>query len=215
MIPFNKFMYLWPPRPETAIQFGSSQFKSLASNDKWVAQAKMNGQRNTIYVDPSGNIEMWNRHKEKHRNYKLSKELSDQILSAFPNNGEWLVLDGELLHNKGPHVKNTIYIWDVLVHNSKLLVGTEYLMRYVLLSSMNRAISEDDIAIKVTDNIWMPRNIFPIEYDRIWKNYVEKISYVEGFMLKNLRSLLEPMVVQKNNSGWQVRCRKQSKICKF
>lgn len=212
---YQKFMYLTPPRPVTTIKPFSSHYEAMKKRKNFIAQLKMNGQRNGLYVDPDVDIDMWNRHKTHHLNYNAQawvvEMLKDIIKSSNATPGKWLVLDGELLHCKDKTTKNIFYFWDVLVHDGEYLLGTTYEERHQMLLDLFAplgAVHEDEGVIKVTDNFWLAKNIAPEQYDEAWKQ--TKTSYVEGFVFKNKKGKLAPCIGERNNSDWMVRCRRKS-----
>ena len=165
---------------------------------------------------PSGgaSIDMWNRHQSHHLNYNVQPWFVEHILSTLKPVGKWLVIDGELLHCKDASVKNTIYLWDVLVYNGEYLVGMSYGDRYALLQTLFKVpIIEEPFMAKVSENIWLARNIKPEQYDEAWK--LTAISYIEGLVFKRLDGKLAPGIREQNNSDWMVRCRKISGRHKF
>jgi ATP-dependent DNA ligase len=211
---YKKFMYLWPPRPQTTIKPFSSHFEAMKKRANWIGQLKMNGQRNGLYVDPDGGIDMWNRHNTHHLNYNAQAWVIDMLKKIIAESkaipGQWLVLDGELLHCKDKTTKNIFYFWDVLVYNGEYLIGTTYEERHKILLDLFSAItpvSEDEGVIKVTDNFWLAKNIEPEQYDEVWKR--TETSFVEGFVFKNKIGRLKPCIGMKNNPDWMVRCRKE------
>lgn len=205
----NRFFYIYPPRPVGAIEFKSEYFESLKAKG-WVGQMKLNGQRNLLYVRPDGEIELWNRHREKHRNFVMPPWLNDQIKSTLNlSEGKWTVLDGELLHAKDSTTKNIMYFWDVLVYNSEYLLNTSYQQRYDLLTQNIipiAGLTPTDEAIKISDNLWVAYNIPPSGWDECWK--LTSKSYVEGLVFKNLQATLKPGFNKENNGDWLIRCRK-------
>lgn len=211
---YNSFTYLYPPRPTTAVEFGGATFNDL-KDIGWVAQLKLNGQRNVIYIGPGKVVEFWNRHREKHRNYSPPSWIIEELLDIFhPKDNEWLVIDSELLHAKDPKVKNTIYVWDILVSGNKLLLDTTYDERYELLrSTIDCTPYHNGITLQLSDHLWLAENYHSDEWDDRWG--ATKESYVEGFVIKNPEGRLKPMFKEKNNSEWQTRCRKSTASYRF
>jgi len=212
----DKFMYFWPPRAKTSVKFGSDHQKKLADSNLWVAQFKLNGQRNLTYIDPDGNFQFWNRHKEEHRSYSPPDFLRDELRDVLGvERGKWSVFDGELLHLKDKTIKNTIYLFDVLVFNGKFLLNSTYFDRHQLLRETTGTTdaSRDDIAIKPTKHVWVADTLRPNEWDDAWKH--TDISYIEGFVFKKVDARLKPCIVEKNNTEWQIRCRKPTKNYQF
>ena len=210
---FEKFIYLYPPRPETSVQFGSKAFNGF-KKPGWKAQYKLNGQRNLIFIEPDGNIQLWNRHREKHRNFKCPGWLIEEIQSQMHvERGKWTVIDGELLHAKHASVKNTMYLWDVLVLNGEYLINTTYADRYKMLSDVLDVNGQNDFANVISDHIWFARNIEPEMWDSAWEK--TSVPIIEGFVLKNTLARLAPGFSSRNNSSWMVRCRLETKNYKF
>jgi ATP-dependent DNA ligase len=205
-IVYSKFMYLWPPRPKTAMKPFSPQFEKIKEKSNYRAQLKLNGQRNVIYISPKGEVDMWNRHKERHRNYKLPDWLRDQILDVLDIKKKWIVIDGELLHAKDATTKNILYWWDVLVCDNEYLLGHTYEERFQMLRDRVKTQESENWISKATDNIWVADMIGPEDYEKAWEQTAT--SYVEGFVFKDIKSKLAPCIGEKNNGIWQVRCRK-------
>lgn len=208
MLPYDKFMYLWPPRPETTIKPMSSHYEIMKSRRNFYAQFKKNGQRNVLYIDPDFNIQWWNRHASGHLNYNAPPWLVDEIKSVVKPTGKWMVIDGELLHNKDRTVKNALYWWDILVYDGQYLVGTKYHERQrILLDALTPPTSGDEAEWTMSPHITVARNIPPEKYDEMWQK-AQSISVVEGFVFKNINGTLKPCIGEHNNSDWMVRCRK-------
>jgi len=204
------FLYLWPPRPETAIAPMSPQFQTMKSRPNFIAQLKMNGQRNVLYFSPDGDIQWWNRHGGHHQNYTPPTWLEEEIRSVVQFRGKWIVIDGELLHNKDKTIKNHLYWWDILVLDNDYLVGKTLAERQEMLSGTLRPpVSETTGVFRLSEHISVARNILPEMYDEMWQQ--TEVSYIEGFVFKHLNAKLMPCVGKKNNSSWQVRCRKTHK----
>lgn len=203
---YEELIYLWPPRPQTAIKPTKKTFEKIAKRKNWMAQLKLNGQHNIIYISPDREISLYNRHHGKHRNYKLPLWLREQILSVVDNDGKWMVIDGELLHNKDRVIKNTLYWWDLLVCNNEYLIGTSYEDRHKMLLNKVEIPDASPPIIKATDNIWLAMNISPDQYKNFWSR--TNTSYVEGYVFKNMSAPLRPCITENNNGDWQLRCRK-------
>jgi hypothetical protein len=151
---------------------------------------------------------MWNRHKERHRNYSPSPKIIEQLLASLDLPDGWAVLDSELLHNKDKDVKNTIYIYDVLVAGGQQLIGETYLQRYNQLMSIVRPSETRQLYTELqSNNIWLANNITPAGWDEGWAHTLA-LPWVEGYVLKRVNQPLYPGIAVENNGGWLVRCRK-------
>ena len=212
-IPYEKFLYLWPPRPQTTIKPGSKHFEAMKKRAGYCGQLKLNGQRSPIYIDPDMNVALWNRHGGRHLNYNVPAWLVEQVQASVKHTGMWLVIDGELLHAKDKSIKNTLYWWDVLVFEGCYLIGTTYEHRHEMLREIVDVKEDDGGIAKVTDNIWLADIFSPDKYDEMWKR--TQTSWVEGFVFKKLDAKLQPCVRQKNNESWQLRCRRKSNSYRF
>ena len=178
----------------------------MKKRSTWRAQLKMNGQRNVIYISPEFEVQLWNRHHEHHKNYTFPNWLLDELKSVVKTNGKWMVIDGELLHAKDTTTKNIFYWWDLLVCNNEYLVGVPYEQRYQMLRERVEINGSEGFVSKATEHIWIADMIPPEHYDKAWEETAT--SYVEGFVLKDIKSKLAPCINEKSNGVWQVRCRK-------
>jgi ATP-dependent DNA ligase len=185
----------------------------MKGRTSWRSELKLNGQRNGVYISPEGEVQFWNRHYGHHLNWSCPSWLVQQVLEVVPPTGQWIVLDGELLHAKDRGVKNTFYWWDILVDNGEYLVGETYQTRYDRLRALIKTTETDGQIAKATPNIWIAELIQPEDYDRAWK--ATETSWVEGFVFKNMAGKLKPCVGEHNNHDWMVRCRKQHRAYRF
>ena len=144
-IPYTEFRYIFPPRPATRVKFKSPMYVKFRDDGNWVAQYKLNGQRNVIFISPDRQVDMWNRHKERHKNYKPNEKLANQLLSVLDLPPGWAVLDSELMHAKDKNVKDTIYLYDVLALGGQQLIGETYLQRYNKLAEIVKGGEKNDL----------------------------------------------------------------------
>lgn len=211
-MPYDKLLVLFPPRPDNNREYGSPGYRELLEDSDWIAEIKVNGQRNTLYAEPVGDthkLHWWSRDKDPHRNFMAPDWLQEEILKTLKLvKGKWSVIDGELIHAKDASVKNTVYFWDVLVHAGQYLVGTTRKERHDLLFEITGAADAPsvDFIRRVTNSIWVADTIEHKDWDQ-WPR-LTKTSWIEGFVLKNELGRLTFGLSSKNNSGWQVRCRK-------
>lgn len=161
--------YIFPPRAENCTtKDQAAEFLKMG----WIPQIKYNDTRCLIKILPDYNIQLWNRHGERIKNYNCPDWILEQIknlaetLQLNPN--EWHLLDGGLLDQKHRAIKDTIVIWDILVENSEHLIGTTYAHRYASvhtrISSLetywysNPHHDPIDFGIKISDNLLLARN---------------------------------------------------------
>lgn len=204
-------MYIYPPRPSTETKFKSQLYERLKQSG-WIAQVKANGQRSVEYFHPDGKLMMWNRHKAHHRNYTLPSWLDTELRAAIKIKPDtWEIIDSELLHAKDATVKNTFYLYDLLVHEGEYLTGTSYQQRHKLLMDIagaSEANLVDGWRYQVSEHIWVARNLPPEMWDDTWG--LTSTSWIEGFVLKNPVGRLLPGITPSNNGDWMIRCRKLS-----
>ena len=87
---YNKFRYIFPPRPKNAIP---SDELTFWDNDSLLGQPKLNGSNTTIYTNGEKHIVM-NRHNQRLTNFRITDE---EVASMYRGNGEWMVINGEYM----------------------------------------------------------------------------------------------------------------------
>ena len=182
--------FLYPPRPTKAI---ASSLIPYFESEGYIAQLKKNGTCTVISVDDGGQVTWNTRHNEAHKAWTPTKELTDYF-SAFRNS----VFVGELLHSKGPSVKNTIYLFDVLIYLGRDLVGTTLTKRLEILKSV----------IPISTKILLAET-----HSKDLKGLFDSLAdpLDEGIVLKNPDAVLRTCSRDGLNAGWQVKCRKGTK----
>lgn len=203
---FDAYQYLWPPRPEKAIP---DNLLGYYEQKKWIAQVKKNGTCTVLYVQPDRRVIVKTRHKSDHKAWKPSKEFTDQFQELLPGAG-WFVFAGELLHSKTPHIKDTIYLFDLLVDNGNYLVGETLQARlkrlHTLFPRKVKTISNSHYV--VTPKLWVAETITRRFQERFNKLDLKED---EGLVLKDPTAKLNFCVKMDSNSASQVKCRKPTK----
>lgn len=201
-LPFDEWKFLWPPRPETVINPVTVGFYE----DKgWIAQHKLNGTCSLIGVSPDGELHNLTRHGEKHKRWV---PVRSRVIVDFAPKGVWTVFLAELLHEKTTTVKDTLYIFDLLVQSSQQLVGTTQEYRQTLLSAMFLdPLNEVESHFVIHPNIWLAKPVVSGFADVFASIKARKDKLVEGLVLKNPQGVLEPMFKTGNNQSWQVKAR--------
>lgn len=206
---FDGYQYLWPPRPEVAIPANLLQYYE---DKKWIAQYKKNGTCTLIYVRPDKTIITKTRHRTDHKQWTPKKEFAAQF-SDLPGSG-WYVFAGELLHSRTKHIKDTVYLFDLLVDDGEYLVGATLRARLDQLRALfpvqARAITKGHYV--VTPTLWIARTI-KANFTRIYKELTAKED--EGLVLKDPNAKLKLCVNPKSNSASQVKCRRPTKNYNF
>ena len=210
---YEGYTYLWPPRPDTAIPDNMLHFYEKRG---WVAQMKKNGTCTVVFVSPEGEIIYKTRHNDDHKMWHPTDK-SSAIFKDLPGEG-WYVFVVEVLHNKTTLVKDTVYIFDIMVNDGDLLVGKTFTERMDMLKEIFGVHdAENVISISNTShyvlnsNAWLARTIegnFE-SIMRIANNQKPKegAPIDEGIVLKNPNAKFDMPGRKTSNSKWQVKCR--------
>lgn len=185
---------IFPPRPENAINPLMIPFYEKRG---WWADIKKNGTCTVIDVQDDGAVEWWTRHGERHRQWTPTAELT-----AFFQNFPGSTIVGELLHNKGPSVKNTIYVFDIIRHDGNSLIGTTFRHR------REKVLPEIAKVVPLHGNVWIAKT-HTRDLLGLFKGLHDPLD--EGVVLKNPDGILEPCWSKTNNNGWQVKSRRPHK----
>ena len=211
---YEGYTYLWPPRPDKAIPDNMIHFYT---NRGWVGQMKKNGTCTVLFVSPEKEIITKTRHNSEHKMWKQGESNALDIFKTLPGEG-WYVFVCELLHNKTALVKDTFYIFDIMVNDGELLVGSTFTERQDQLKNMFNIIDEDNVVslshnshYVLNRNVWLAKTI-TTGFDQVMRlanqqKPVEGAPVDEGIVLKNPLAKLEMPGRQKSNSRWQVKCR--------
>lgn len=153
--------YLYPCKPNP-LSPESRFFAEIDRDISWAAEIKKDGWRCMVYRDKK--ITLWTRHKTT-----IQKTLSfrDSLLSI----PEQTILDGELL-------KNSLYLFDILMFRDRLLIELPLFERRKYLEEAISRISDPAIEIATQVRIGKVK----LYYEAI----EEKVN--EGIVLKKLDS---------------------------
>lgn len=201
-------MYLWPPRPEKKVM---PDLLPMFATMGWEAQVKKNGTCTVLSYDASsGVLEAWTRHKEPHKLW--NPDPSSPCLHKLKElRGGLYVLVGELLHSKVPGIRDTLYLFDILVHNDHPLDGHALRERAKLLHSLWPEKLGHQFNV-VDDRLWTA-NLIAGNALPLFRSLTAPED--EGVVLKDPTAPLGPCYHQVNNQGWQVKCRRPTKMLGF
>lgn len=203
---------LYPPRPVSKIVAG--ELGKYEASGKWVAQRKFNGTRNLIHILPDGQVELFTRYGEPHKQFEMSDSLRNQILSLNIQGGLEYWLDGELLDAKTstPAYKGRIVMYDVLFAR-KYLFGVNQMKRLDTLRDLCGDPQELEpnlgLALRVSDHLWMAETFvagFHEEYER----FIDQPE-IEGLVLRRKDATLDHVGTKPFEVSWVLRCRKPHK----
>ena len=214
MIKYNKFAYIYPPRPSNAIP--TSEIDSY-DNESMFCQIKLNGSNCVIFTNGI-DIHIMNRHNQPLTNFQITKEeiIRDLYKSS---NGQWQIINAEYLNKNKKDEKNQTFnhklvVFDILTFESDYLVGKTFQERVNLLDSIYGKVECDkDYLYKISDNIYRVKSYstdFKSLYDRL-----SNIDMVEGLVMKRSKAKLELGVSEKNNTRSQIKVRKPTKNYRF
>ncbi len=214
MIKYDRFRYIYPPRPENASP--PSEIDSY-DNESMISQAKINGSNAVIFTNGI-DVHVMNRHNQRLTNFQITKEeiIKDLYKST---NGNWQVINAEYLNKSKKDEKNQTFnhkliIFDILTFNSDYLVGKTFGERITLLDELYGKVEcEKEYLYKISDNIYRVKS-----YEGSFKSLYERltpIDMIEGLVMKRRNAKLELGVSEKNNTKSQIKFRKPTKNYHF
>jgi hypothetical protein len=208
MIDYQSFQYLFPPRPKNAIPH---QDLKIWDNGTMLAQPKINGSNCTIYTNGE-NVFVYNRHGQRMSGFDIDKS---DILELYKGKG-WWVFNGEFTNKgkkneSGESFQNKFCLFDILVSDSKYLLGTTFSHRVDLMKSLYG--SSDNYLTKLNKSIYLV-NSFNNNFSDIYQSLIN-IDMIEGLVLKRKNGKLEIGASENNNTKSQIKARKPTKNYKF
>jgi ATP-dependent DNA ligase len=214
---YESFRYIYPPRPKNAV--------SPEDLIKWegmgmTAQLKFNGSNCLVFTNGERIIPM-NRHGERITGFTLNTDQIKNLYQSATNvTGSWMVVNGEWMNKskldeRGVSFNGNFVIFDILVKDSKYLVGKTFSER---IEIMDKAWGVDESGDKdylytISDNIWRVKSI-----DLGFEGYFNKMSdidMIEGLVLKRKNARLEIGNTENNNIKSQIKSRKKTKNYKY
>lgn len=206
MIKYEKFRYIYPPRPE--INLPSSELVKY-DNGLWFGQPKLNGSNVTIFTNGT-ELHIYNRHNSPLSNVKMTNQ---EFLSLHRGKG-WFVLNGEYMNkakinSKGEAFNHKLVIFDVLVYNGTQTIGMSFDERIKLLNTLFKSTEYDGYINKIDGNVYIVKSFYE-NFDTIYQKIVQ-IDMYEGWVLKKRTSKLKNGLSEKNNTDSQIKFRKPTK----
>lgn len=208
MTAYKVWEYLWPARPIKAV---SQSLLPFYQGQGWISQVKKNGTCTVLGISPEKEIYSFNRHAEPHKAWKASWK--SPALKPFLNLPDrWFVFEPELLHSKTKEIKDTLYLFEILVADSEFLLGTTWEERQQIISGLfpNIIKGEPGCGYNLVEdsNLWLSTPVVG-DFQQAFKNLRGEEN--EGLVLKDPKARLEFCYTDTANSRWQVKCRKTSK----
>jgi hypothetical protein len=216
---YSKFMYLYPPRPVQTIH--PSELNKY-DDGTFIAQPKYNGTCCLVFISETDLIVM-----NRHRGTIFSDYKNIDFRGMYRGKG-WMVVCGEFLNkNKkgedGNPFNLKFIIWDILVYNGEYLIGSTFGDRIKLIEDLYPCSKMRVSGSKLEhfEHLCMTnhKNIFIAPtYNRNFQvlyNSIVDTDLYEGLVLKRADAKLTYGLSEKNNNGWQIKCRKPTKSYKF
>lgn len=205
---YNKFRYIFPPRPKNAIPVDELDFWD---NNTLLSQPKLNGSNSLIFTNGEKVIVM-NRHNQTLTNVRVT---TDEIKSIYKGNGEWMVLNAEYMNKSqndetGRPFNHKFVIFDILVLEGNYLVGTTFEQRVAILNDLYDQVDcEKEHLYGISENIYRVKSYNGGFLDLY--NDLIKIDMYEGLVMKRKNAKLELGTNEMNNVRSQLKCRKPTK----
>jgi hypothetical protein len=204
---YDAYNFISPPRAEQKI---STMLLPFYERRGWQAQIKKNGTSSLIFVAPNKELVTKTRHGEDHKAWQVTPG-SGAIFKRLPGKG-WYVINAELLHSKTPHIKDTHYIYDVLVNDGVVLFGTTYAQRYAILQKLflHNPLACEQSHYILDAHTWLARNVRE-NFQGVFNAL--KNDEDEGLVLRDMTGKLS--LSDSANAAWMCKVRRTHKNYTF
>ena len=208
---YSKWKFLFPPRPEYAI---ASAMLRYYEGRGWLAQYKKNGTNTLLGISPKKEIIAMTRRGEPHKAWQVTEHIKKELARLFPE-PKWFVICAELLHNKNATIKDTIYIFDVLVWNGDFLFDSTFLERQELLDKrlITNVEAQSHYVCDTEGKVWYAKR-FEKGFRKMFAS-IRDARIDEGLVIKDPKGRLRSCRTATDNASWQVKCRHPSKHYQF
>lgn len=228
MIKYEKYRYIFPPRPENAVHVDAI---AEYDNGEYMGQPKLNGDSMLVFTNGEELVYM-NRHNKAFKkampNMDRLKQLHRQTVKPGSADKKWIVLVGEYMdkgkrNEWGENFNGNFVIFDVLVLDSVQLIGRTFEERERMLDKLygtdDKEITKDGVRQHEFLYVTAVPGVYRVKSFReslraVWNRLVE-IDMYEGLVLKRAKAKLENGVSERNNTSSQVKIRKETKNYKF
>ncbi len=206
---YEAYRYLWPPRPDKA---APAELMGFYERRGYVAQIKKNGTCTVIFAC-GDTVIFKTRHNEDHSLWTPQP----QHTAAFAGRPNWNVYVAELLHSKGPQLKNHLYLFDVLVSDGQQLIGMTQAERQAILRDRFPSPKADIAGSRaglgaryIAEDLSQAETI--ADPQRAW---TQLGPLDEGLVFKNSAAKLAACSTAAANGAWQVKIRRPHKNYSF
>ena len=206
--------YLFPPRPKRKIK--PSNLTKYETGE-YLLQPKMDGSCAVIFTNGEQVI-VKSRHKREFSRCKMNTREIKEAHRGDP--GSWMVFVGEYMNKSrqdelGCVWNHKLVVFDILVYNSKLLLGMSTIDRMRLLEDIYPERPFKPYLSKISKNIWRVKSIYEPEGYLDKFNKIKCVDMFEGFVLKKMEAVLYPPYRIDNNSASQLKVRKPTKNYRY
>lgn len=212
-IPYLRYAYLYPPRPEHAVPIEHiGTYEELG----YVAQPKLDGSSCLVFTDGTRAIAM-SRHATPFASDPAL--LKDGTFRALHRGtpGKWTVLVGELMNKskrdeRGRPFSDRYVLHDVLVADGVHLVGTTFAERIAILDGMYGTGESDQAGLHGTGHKGVYRvRTHEGDLAGLFRGATAGAQMYEGIVAKDPSARLEHGMRQKNTRAGQVKVRRTEK----
>ena len=213
-ISYTEPQYLFPPRPRTKIQ--PSKLEKYEGKN-YLLQPKLDGSCAVVFTNGI-DIIVKSRHRREFAKFKMDLNELKNIHRGEP--GTWIVLTGEYMNKSRRDELGCVWnikfvVFDILVYESKLLLGETTINRMRLLEDIYPERGFKPYLSKISKNIWRVISIYDGEKYKEKFDGITKIDMFEGFVLKKRDAPLRPPYRQNDNSRGQLKVRKPTKNYRY
>lgn len=200
---YEAYRFLWPPRPEKA---APPELMGFYERRGWTAEIKKNGTCTVIFARDDSVI-FKTRHNDDHKAW----EPQPSHVAFFAGRKAWNVYVAELLHSKGPHVKNHLYLFDILVSDGEELIGTTLHDRQRILQQRFPSPKADIAGSRAGLGARMiEQDVSHAETIANPSRHWDTLGGLdEGLVFKDPKAVLKPCVTATANGAWQIKIRRQ------
>ena len=155
---YDKFRYLFPPRPKNPIDPSELDF---FDNNSLISQPKINGSNCVLFTNGKQTFAM-NRHNSRLTGFSMDELELNSLYRG--EEGEWLVLNAEWTNKSkrdetGNIFNNKLIIFDILVYKSDYLIGSTFSERIDILDDLyGKFDSDKEYLYSVSDNVYRVKN---------------------------------------------------------
>ena len=208
---YTDFQFLYPPRPDTAIV---TAMLNYFEKQGWVAQYKKNGTCTIVAIAPNKNVIAMNRHGDFHKAWQMTEHLKQELAKLFREK-KWFVLVAEIMHSKGATIKDTIYVHDMLVWKSEMLLDSTFAERQKILDDrlITNVEAQSHYVLDKDGKLWYAKR-FDKDFKKMFKA-IKDPKIHEGLVLKDPEGKLRSCLTPTDNSYWMVKCRHKTKGYSF